>query len=218
MEVPVAKLFRSSPKAKRKAEPSSSSPTRQIIFRKHKETKKLTASDPRWKTDVFEVRKALREVYRNLPYRDFIAFIEFLLRGLRLLHSEIGANRYLSSHWHVDDPSFKFAMGIHERNKYTRRLLLQMGFVKINSLYWIWPSVHLSMEKKKALFWADSVVPEECPGKDKSRLDEMIKLLSACAGETQRDLNRGGGRFTGHFHVFKATSRDAGGDSVVCHL
>mmetsp|Transcript_15154 Transcript_15154/g.33302 ORF Transcript_15154/g.33302 Transcript_15154/m.33302 type:complete len:934 (+) Transcript_15154:117-2918(+) len=151
--------------------------------------------DSRLKTDVFAVRQAIREVYRSMPYNDFVQLINFLLRGLQSIkHST--KNHF--TYWHCDDPTFRYTMGLTGANHYTRSLLTQMGFVLLGRQYWVWPSVHLPPDPvlRGAPTWGDEDVPGHCAGKHRNRLDDMICLLRSC----QRMLHkRGRQSFTGHF-------------------
>jgi Leucine-rich repeat (LRR) protein len=149
-------------------------------------------ADPKMKTDVFAVRQALRRVYRSMPSADFVKLINFLLRGMQLIkHSPSDSLTY----WHVDDPTFKHTMGVLGSNKYTRILLLQMGFAMLSEAYWVWPCVHLDKAMRGISTWGDQEVAANCPGKDRHRLDDMIMLLRSC----QRALHLKDKKFTGHF-------------------
>lgn len=166
--------------------------------KKKKAKPKQQINDPRYKTDIFSVRQVVRQVYRNLPHDDFVKLINFLLRGMRFMkHSP--ADR--PSYWHGDEPTFKHTMGEAGQNPYTRLLLVKMGFVCINDLYWVWPALHLKPKKdsqdKKIATWGDKVIPPHCPGRDKDRMEDMILLFRNC----QRAINKDGptGAFHGHF-------------------
>jgi hypothetical protein len=154
--------------------------------------------DPKMKTDVFAVRQAIRRVYRNMPYYDFVKLINFTLRGMQLIkHSPAEVTTF----WHADDPTFKHTMGLQETNQYTRNLMEQMGFVRLRCkglLYWVWPDKHLvahDSKEKDVPTWGRKEIPVHCPGKDPHRLDDMIFLLQSC----QRSLHKEKGKFTGHF-------------------
>mmetsp|Transcript_7096 Transcript_7096/g.15284 ORF Transcript_7096/g.15284 Transcript_7096/m.15284 type:complete len:987 (-) Transcript_7096:113-3073(-) len=146
--------------------------------------------DPRYKTDIFAVRQAIREAYRNLPHYDFVKLVNFILRGLRFIKHYNPEKR--QTYWHADDPAFKHTMAV---NRYTTQLLLQMGFICLNDTYWVWPSLHLKFDDTTSN-WGSRVVPEQCPGMDKHRLDDMVHLFMRC----QRGLANDGRNFTGHFH------------------
>lgn len=165
--------------------------------KKKKVKPKQSINDPRFKTDVFSTRQMIRQVYRNLPHDDFVKLINFLLRGMRFMkHSPPDRPSY----WHADEPTFKHTMGQGATNPYTRLLLVQMGFVCVNQLYWAWPALHLKPKKetdgKRIETWGDKVVPPHCPGKHKDRMEDMILLFRLC----QRALNQRGEKFTGHFN------------------
>lgn len=161
---------------------------------------KQVVRDPRYKTDVLEVRQEIRAVYRSLPHDDFVKLVNFLLRGIRFMKHSPPER---SSWWHADDPTFKHTMGEKGRNPYTRQLLLKMGFVCIrdkedNEVAWVWPSLHLrpgSKDVQKNTSWGDKIVPANCPGKTKDRLDDMIMLLRNC----QLTMNQNPDTFNGHF-------------------
>eukprot|EP00928_Gymnodinium_smaydae_P079152 TRINITY_DN63150_c0_g1_i1.p1 TRINITY_DN63150_c0_g1~~TRINITY_DN63150_c0_g1_i1.p1 ORF type:complete len:970 (+),score=266.95 TRINITY_DN63150_c0_g1_i1:435-3344(+) len=153
--------------------------------------------DPKMKTDVFGVRQTLRLVYRNMPYHDFVKLISFLLRGMQLIRN---APADAVTYWHADDPTFKHTMGPNGGNPYTRELLRQMGFVILQDIYWVWPSVHLDPSLRgKFPAWGDREIAESCPGKDSERLADIITLLWSC----QRTLYLQGQRFTGHFKTLE---------------
>jgi len=144
------------------------------------------------KTDIVEVRQRLRHAYRSMPHLDFFSLVSFLLRGLQSIRRSANGG---PTFWHEDDPSFKHEMGPKEANRYTRQLLLAMGFVKL-SCYWVWPHVHLA-EARQSVSWGDAEVPEDCPGRDPSRLDDMILVLQCC----KSCLRKSGAAFTGFFPI-----------------
>mmetsp|Transcript_18967 Transcript_18967/g.35566 ORF Transcript_18967/g.35566 Transcript_18967/m.35566 type:complete len:918 (+) Transcript_18967:65-2818(+) len=146
--------------------------------------------------DELAVRRALRDVYRSMPLLDFSAFINFLLRTLHSIKEDKGDSKAQSCSWHDDDPSFRHAVGAAGLNIYTCRLLEIMGFVHLNNIYWIWPSVHLK-STKHGKCWAHLQVPPECPGLSKTRLDHMIQVLTACLVA----INDKGPSFTGYFDI-----------------
>lgn len=146
-------------------------------------------TDPHMKTDVFEVRRAIRQVYRSMPFSNFVSLINFLLRGMEFIQHSRGPE----SCWHADDPIFRHALGNKGTNTYTRKLLTQMGFVII-SVWWVWPSIHLDPSRRSSATWGEAVVPPTCPGKDRYRLDDMIRLLKSC----QMSLHQAGSSFSGH--------------------
>uniref|UniRef100_A0A7S0ZQC4 Uncharacterized protein n=1 Tax=Noctiluca scintillans TaxID=2966 RepID=A0A7S0ZQC4_NOCSC len=161
--------------------------------KKKSKTKRSTRHDPRYNTMVIGVRQAIRDVFRNLPFNDFVKLINFLLRGLQTIKHPHGSP---VTYWHHDDPTFKYTMGLSATNKYTRALLVEMGFVEIRK-YWVWPAQHLSMGgKSTALTWGEREVDQSCHGKNALRLDDMIKLFQTC----QRNLRQASAleRFTGH--------------------
>lgn len=165
--------------------------------KKKKAKPKTGVNDTRFKTDVWNVRQTLRQVYRNIPHDDFVKLTNFLLRGMRYMkHSPPDRPSY----WHADEPTFKHTMGQGATNPYTRLLLVQMGFVCVNDLYWAWPALHLKGKKetsgKRIETWGDKIVPPHCPGKHKDRMEDMILLFRCC----QRALNQKGEKFTGHFN------------------
>lgn len=144
--------------------------------------------DPRYATDVFEVRQAIREANRNMPLEDFKSLINFMVRGIKL----IMYNPNSSTRWHMDDPSFRYATGVEKLQPYARQLLLSMGFVFLGEAYWIWPYHHL---KSPACEWGMAGVPADCPGCNKFRLKDMEALMKACQRRVATDKNK----FRGHF-------------------
>ncbi|CAE8675596.1 unnamed protein product, partial [Polarella glacialis] len=138
MEVPVKDLLRSLPRmmmpeVKNVVVGPAARPV--TSKRANTEIKRPDPYDPKWKTNVFGFRKALRDAFRHMPYLDFVAFMDFLLRSLHRIKDAPG-----SFTWHSNDPSFRFTMGIRGHNKYTTSLLFKMGFVQMTEEYWIWPS------------------------------------------------------------------------------
>jgi hypothetical protein len=144
--------------------------------------------DPRFKTDVFEVRQALREAHRNMPFEDFKKMVNFMIRGV----TRIGDFANQITYWHIDDPSFRHATGVHAMHSYSEKLLLAMGFVCVADTYWVWPEKHLSRGND----WGHQSVPPECPGLSNHRLHDMVVLLKAC----QQGFATEGKTFRGHFH------------------
>jgi len=159
--------------------------------------KKMPSHDNHFRTDVFQVRQEIRQVYRNLPHDDFVKLISFLLRGMQQIqHSRVGTITY----WHADDPTFKFTMGELCTNAYTRKLLQTMGFAYLTELlYWVWPEKHMSEVSKiagrKAPIWGIESIPKSTWGFNEDRLDDMISLLKKC----QKELHKKGKNFTGNF-------------------
>merc|ERR1719188_734485 len=80
---------------------------------------------------------------------------------------------------HVDDPIFRRVVGEKGRNRYTRSLLKQMGFVQLVDKFWVWPCAHLDLDRQH-WSWGESQVPLDCPGRQTLRLNEMIKVLKSC--------------------------------------
>ncbi|CAE8613520.1 unnamed protein product, partial [Polarella glacialis] len=169
--------------------------------RANTEIKRPDPYDPKWKTNVFGFRKALRDAFRHMPYLDFVAFMDFLLRSLHRIKDAPG-----SFTWHSNDPSFRFTMGIRGHNKYTTSLLFKMGFVQMTEEYWIWPSVHLKPSETGAPIWGQAAVPRDNPGLDQSRLDDMVSFITQVVSE----LNHHGKEFTGHVNAHRVhhTLRD----------
>mmetsp|Transcript_48188 Transcript_48188/g.108303 ORF Transcript_48188/g.108303 Transcript_48188/m.108303 type:complete len:1031 (+) Transcript_48188:40-3132(+) len=164
--------------------------------KKRRKKRRKRIKDTKFETDVFSVRQAVREAYRNMPYDDFVKLVNFLLRGLQAIKHP---GRNSRTYWHADDPTFKYTMGPAGRNAYTRRLLEQMGFVMLNDIYWVWPERHFNLESEKERAqrtWGYEKVPPKCPGQDAKRLDDMILLLRL----TQRSIHKDGREhFRGHF-------------------
>lgn len=160
--------------------------------------KKVPSHDNHFRTDVFQVRQEIRQVYRNLPHDDFVKLISFLLRGMQqIAHSRVGTITY----WHADDPTFKFTMGELCTNAYTRKLLATMGFAFLTDLlYWVWPDKHMSevskIAAKKIPVWGAEEIPKSCQGLNEDRLNDMILLLKRC----QKALHKKGRKqFNGNF-------------------
>eukprot|EP00929_Paragymnodinium_shiwhaense_P042467 TRINITY_DN21973_c0_g1_i1.p1 TRINITY_DN21973_c0_g1~~TRINITY_DN21973_c0_g1_i1.p1 ORF type:complete len:1008 (-),score=276.40 TRINITY_DN21973_c0_g1_i1:131-3154(-) len=149
--------------------------------------------DRRSQSDIFSVRQALRETYRSLPHHDFVKLVNVLLRALLAVKY---APRESLNFLHTNNPTMEFSLGQKGSNKYTRHLMKKMGFVMLNELYWVWPSVHLDKNKRvdpHSVIWGDTEVPEDCPGTSSTRLDDMVQLLTSC----QRTVHKQG--FNGHF-------------------
>jgi len=182
MQADVKDFFRGQSAQQRKTE--ATSPWMRPVLAK--KTRSHEAS-----MDTMLVRQAIRDVYRNMPYFDFLIFLNFLLRGLHRIQAEEESS---NSYWHMDDPIFQSAMALNSKNKYAVDLLEKMGFVRVADVYWLWPDVHLKEEKNR-IFWGMSEVPQNCPGSDRTRLQDMISLLTACLVS----LNLQGKSFTGHF-------------------
>merc|ERR1719502_2423039 len=101
--------------------------------------------DPRFTSSVMTVRRALRDAFRNLPYNDFVALVNFLLRGLKhIKHYDAAVHM---TFWHADDPVVRHLLGEHDSNKYPRSVLEAMGFecIKYDGFekFWVWPEKHL---------------------------------------------------------------------------
>mmetsp|Transcript_83785 Transcript_83785/g.233317 ORF Transcript_83785/g.233317 Transcript_83785/m.233317 type:complete len:376 (+) Transcript_83785:2-1129(+) len=149
-------------------------------------------NDPRYKTDVFKVRVALREAARNMPLEDFKKMVNFLIRGMKRIieiDDDVGA-----TYWHVDDPSFRGATGVGQMHPYAVRLFEEMGFVLVAEQYWLWPERHLS-GCAQGIDWGHDHVKTECPGRSKLRLQDMVALLQRC----QQGVAQQGKSFKGHF-------------------
>jgi len=144
--------------------------------------------DPRFATNMLPVRRALREAYRNLPFTDFIAFINFLLRGLKRIKHVTGIRDL--TYWHSDDPVVSHLMGVMHVNPYPADVLRAMGFVQLYDTYWVWPDKHLRYEGVNI----QRLVPPHCPGLEKMRLDDLIKLVTQC----RKNLEEFGKTFKGH--------------------
>jgi hypothetical protein len=152
---------------------------------------KRNLRDKRFNTDVYTVRQAIRDAYRNMPRVDFCTFISFALRGIKAVRTYQPTERI--TYWHTADPSFRLAV---DSNKYTREVLRQFGFVCVNETYWVWPQKHLTYDDDRGA-WGSRVASPDCPGRDKLRLDDLIKLLRMC----QAGLLSDGKKFTGHLKV-----------------
>lgn len=191
MNAPLKDFFKGREEEKRKQEVGSAW-NRDVVSKASRRFKRPEPHDSTWSTNVFEVRQALRDTYRNMPFFDFVSFVGFLLRGLH--HIRESRNNQSDSHWHQDDPSFSFTMGAYGNSKYTSTLLNRMGFVRLNDKYWVWPSVHLVFPDASVV-WGMAEVPSDCAGRDENRLEDMISLLTSCVIA----LNTKKQSFTGHF-------------------
>jgi len=159
--------------------------------KKEEKTKRLIR-DHRFKTDVMRVRQAIRGAFRNMPFNDFKALVMYFSRNLKRFKSSVqdaGAVVYL----HADDPIFRNATGLDEINPYAKDLMLEMGFVCLNDSFWVWPCRHVMSQDESSL-WLPQLVPQNCPGKDKRRLHDMIDLINICSSTIQKE----GSDFTGH--------------------
>merc|ERR1712157_719413 len=115
------------------------------------------------RSKIFVIRQAIRQAHRNMPYNDFVSLINLLLRGFQAIkHNDC------LTYWHADDPVFKHTMGTARKNPYTWKLLQKIGFVKLNEIYWVWPSVHLG---------DPSLSPFASHRDERDRVDDMIGLL-----------------------------------------
>lgn len=182
MQAPLSEIFRGRAEAQRATEPPEH-------FKRQVLNKPQNAS--RTHSGELAVRRAIRDVYRNMPFHEFSSFISFLLRQLHAIKEDKGASPTM---WHDDEPAFRHAVGAAGHNKYTCRLLEIMGFVHLNDKYWIWPVVHLK-SGKHGKTWAHLQVPADCPGMVRARLEHMINVLAKCLVA----INEKGTAFTGYF-------------------
>eukprot|EP00931_Biecheleriopsis_adriatica_P043960 TRINITY_DN25120_c1_g1_i1.p1 TRINITY_DN25120_c1_g1~~TRINITY_DN25120_c1_g1_i1.p1 ORF type:complete len:1080 (-),score=232.11 TRINITY_DN25120_c1_g1_i1:65-3304(-) len=159
------------------------------LVRKHK--KDEHADDPRFRTNVMSVRRAIREAYRSMPFADFKNLISYFSRKLKFFKSDAnkeGGVTYL----HGDDPIFKNST-IGNGNPYAAELMRKMGFYCLGSKYWVWPAQHLDADTATGM-WLPQEVPQDCVGRDRWRLHDMISLFAMC----HETLLREGNDFTGH--------------------
>jgi len=191
MEMPAAELFREEP-APIPRTPPRPQPDWRPSSRMSRLRNKKNLRDARFKTDVFTVRQAVREAFRNLSYDDFVKIINFIQRGLKSIKHYNPLDRV--TYWHCSDPTFNHSIvpGCGMAN-YGEQVLQQMGFVCVNSTYWVWPEKHLNSRKDPGA-WGHLQAPPGCKGFDKTRLDDMILLFRMC----RTDLARKGRRFSGH--------------------
>ena len=75
------------------------------------------------------VRRAIRDVHRNMPFHEFSSFISFLLRQLHAIKEDKEATSTL---WHDDDPAFRHAVGAQGHNKYSCRTALSFAFLSLH--------------------------------------------------------------------------------------
>jgi len=189
MEIPVADFWRRAGLGRRTSEPMAKQRAAK------KKAPKPVQRDVNGST--IGVRRVIREVRRSMPHDDFCSLINFITRWLTLIKSSTGTPAM--TYWHEDDPIFRHVMGSGAANRYTRKLLMDMGFAKLNGTYWVWPAYHLDAGSL-APSWGDSAVPPDCPGRDPARLDEMLSVLKCC----QMQMNKHGTEFTGHVRRNKA--------------
>jgi len=157
---------------------------------------KATKPDPRFHSDVFTVRAALRECHRNMPHDDFVKLINFLIRGIKLIQR---SNHPAQAYWHVNDPTFRHNTGILFMNPYCQQLLQVMGFICVNKIYWVWPEKHLDLSKESAKDWGSQLVPRTWHGRNRDRLSDMEHFLYHC----QLGLLKQGPGFDGHLRCKK---------------
>lgn len=154
---------------------------------------KSTKPDPRFHSDVFTVRAALRECHRNMPHDDFVKLINFMIRGIKLIQRSAHPSQ---AYWHVNDPTFRHNTGILFMNPYCQQLLQVMGFICISNTYWVWPEKHLDLSKEGGQDWGGQLVPRTWHGRNSERLGDMDHLLFHC----QLGLLKQGSKFNGHLH------------------
>ncbi|CAD7960046.1 unnamed protein product [Amoebophrya sp. A120] len=143
--------------------------------------------DRRFRTDVLQVRKSLRKVYRNLPQESFERAVNYILKSLRYMKSE---KTETATYWHAFDPTFKNSLG---SNVYCVQLLEAMGFLRLMNMYWVWPCIHLAACGPTS--WGKRSVPSRCSGTHKERLDDMILLFT----HLRQDMAKNGVNFDGFF-------------------
>lgn len=183
MEVPVKEIWEGRRQAREAVEVSG--PFKRQVLNKPQRGSRTQVGE-------LAVRRALRDVYRNMPFHEFSSFISFILRQLHAIREN--KPETAGTLWHDDDPAFRYAVGAAGHNKYTCRLLEIMGFVHLNDKYWIWPLEHLK-SVKHGKCWAHLQVPSDCPGMLSTRLGEMINVLASCI----QAVNEKGSAFTGYF-------------------
>jgi hypothetical protein len=157
---------------------------------------KSTKPDPRFHSDIFTVRAALRECHRNMPHDDFVKLINFMIRGIKLIQRSSHPSQ---AYWHVNDPTFRHNTGILFMNQYCQQLLQVMGFICVNNIYWVWPEKHLDLSKEGGRDWGSQLVPRTWHGRNSDRLGDMEHLLFHC----QIGLLKQGPSFNGHLHCKK---------------
>jgi hypothetical protein len=160
-----------------------------LIAKKVAKQSALIVRDARFATNVMPVRRALRDAYRNLPFTDFVSFINFLLRGLKRM-KHVDAAKVIT-YWHSDDPVISHVLGAHCSNQYPKMVLEEMGFVCVFECYWVWPEKHLKPNMGHNI---SRLVPAHCPGLQKVRLADLIKLVTHC----RKSLEKYGKSYTGH--------------------
>mmetsp|Transcript_117993 Transcript_117993/g.252007 ORF Transcript_117993/g.252007 Transcript_117993/m.252007 type:complete len:952 (+) Transcript_117993:121-2976(+) len=197
MEMPRAEFFRAQQKMEATKVKSIQSP----LTRPSRRLKALDRKD-----DLFTVRQAIRQVHRTMPFSDFISLINYLLRALqtiKLSMSAVVTDSLQVTYWHVDDPIFRHTMGAEGTHRYTQKLLVKMGFVKLGGLNWVWPAAHLDLGKgnRGLPSWGIAAVSADCPGRHSGRLAEMIRLLKSC--QLGIVHSKAGGSFTGHFPLLR---------------
>lgn len=132
---------------------------------------KAKVHDPRFTTDMLNVRQAFREARRNLPLQHFTELIDYLLRAVRNIKFSSAEE---ATHWHCQDPVFSHLM---RGGRYAESVLIDIGFVMVNETYWVWPRQHLHANAQQG-DWGHLVIPPSCPGTQHGRLDDVLKLLT----------------------------------------
>jgi len=160
-----------------------------------KKKKKSAAKDPRFSTDMLEVRIALRNAFRAMSPQTFTLLVNWLVRTMRNMQS---AARPQQMYLHVDDPVYRMLV----QRKEVEALLETLGFVELNS-WWVWPRLHLPYacppidRDARGASWGMGKVHTGCLGTHKDRLDDCVVLLRACQQEMQN--RKAAGTFHGTF-------------------
>lgn len=162
-----------------------------LAERKKEHLSATMVKDPRFVTNMLSVRKAVRELFRNLPYYDFVAFVNFVLRKAKDIRHN--AKPKVGTDWDIQDPSSQSVGLSHNTNPYPMAVLKEMGFVLVLEKIWIWPEKHLQSLGETS---RSRLVPANSPGLDENRLDDVIKLISQC--KKKLDNNTRGRPFRGN--------------------
>merc|ERR1719247_3790964 len=89
-----------------------------------KKKKKQAAKDPRFSTDMLEVRIQIRNVFRSMSPQTFTLLINWLVRVMRNMQS---AARPQQTYLHVDDPVYRMLV----QRKEVEGLIETLGFVQM---------------------------------------------------------------------------------------
>jgi Leucine-rich repeat (LRR) protein len=166
---------------------STHAPLAKAVTQKKK--KKQAAKDPRFSTDMLEVRIQIRNAFRAMSPQTFTLLINWLVRVMRNMQS---AARPQQTYLHVDDPVYSMLV----QRKEVESLLETLGFVQMER-WWVWPRLHLPYacppidRDARGASWGLANVHTGCQGTHKDRLEDCVVLLRACQQEIQTRKSKG---------------------------